>query len=360
MSFFDLISELRTKDAKPEKAAKAMKVLAAVCLVGGIWNCVVVVIAPSDRLPFSSEPNFPTIALVTGALLCGLFFLASRGIGERAAWGKRLGQSAVVLLVASVVVACYAMFSSFNSTIPMPPVPIMIIFSIIFVAQFVVPAYFGIQYLERLPVDENSYARPAMRQANSMRMPGTSIEHRQSISVQSYRESPFPFGVVGTFAIFLGIAMIGLLLAQKYASPAVSGFLFVAAFLALFFGPMLYNRTPSSFEQTRTVAASYTGGGSLLMFNGSWPFFRLLVYDDGVEVRVMFHRFFIPYDKMENLPEKPGFFSRGGVLFKSDLPGVPSSIRFYGFSSKKILEFVNERKNRFLSMNAGPGASRTV
>jgi hypothetical protein len=145
--------------------------------------------------------------------------------------------------------------------------------------------------------------------------------------------------------------MICLVTAEKYASPPVFALLFGAMFLVLFVGPALYNRKPSSFEQARTVLASYTGGGSLMLFNGSWPFFRLLVYDDGVEVRVMFHRFFIPYDKMEDLPDKIRFFSLGGILFKSDLPGVPSRIRFHGRNSKKILEFVNERRRRFLQMH---------
>jgi uncharacterized membrane protein (UPF0136 family) len=347
MSFFDLISELRTKDANPEKAAKAMKVLAVVCLVVGIWNYAVIVIAPFDRMPFNIDPAFPNIALISGIFLGGLFFLASRGISDKAAWGKRLGQLAVVLLVASIIAAFFILFSGIRTDVPMPPAPFLIIFSIIFVAQFLVPAYFGIQYLGRLPIDENSYVRPAMRPDTMMRAPAPNSERRQPMAVHGYKESPVPFGVVGTFAILLGVPMIGIMFAQKYANPAAFGFLFAAMFLIIFLGPALYNRMPSSFEQTRTVAASYTGGGSLLMFNGSWPFFRLLVYDDGVEVRVMFHRFFIPYDKMEDLPEKIKFFS-SGILFKSDLPGVPSRIRFYGFSSKKILEVVKERRSRFL------------
>jgi hypothetical protein len=71
MSFFDLINELRTKDANPEKASNAMKVLAVLCFVGGIWNYVVIVIAPFDQLPFSIDPNFPSIALITEALNSG-------------------------------------------------------------------------------------------------------------------------------------------------------------------------------------------------------------------------------------------------------------------------------------------------
>ena len=71
-----------------------------------------------------------------------------------------------------------------------------------------------------------------------------------------------------------------------------------------------------------------------------------MIYRDGIEVRVMLHRFFIPYDKMDDVPQKIGFFSRG-LLIKSDLSDVPSSIRFHGFGLKKILELVNENRNKF-------------
>ena len=82
------------------------------------------------------------------------------------------------------------------------------------------------------------------------------------------------------------------------------------------------------------------------MFHGTWPFFRLMIYKDGIEIRVMFHRFFIPYNKMDDLPGKIGFFSRG-ILIKSNLPDVASGIRFQGFGMKKILEVVNENRNNF-------------
>lgn len=359
MSLLDLISELRTKEAKPEKAAKAMKVFALICAIGGVWNYVIPIIAPFNKTPIRIEPDFPIIALITGMLLAGLFFLAARGIADRAEWGKRLGQLAVVLLVATIVAGSLVLYSGFPSNIPMPPAPVMVIFSLIFVAQFVVPAFFGIQYLGRLPVDENSYVRPAIRPGIEMRAPATNNERGKSPVENSYKESPFPFGVVGTFVIFLGIMMFSMFFVMEHTAPAAAAFMFPLMFVVIFVGPAWFNRLPSSFEQARTVAASYTGGGSMLMFNGSWPFFRLLVYDDGVEIRVMFHRFFIPYDKMEDLPDKIKFFSFG-VLFKSDLPGVPSSIRFHGRSSKKILEFVNERRKMILAMNAGTGAHENM
>ena len=135
---------------------------------------------------------------------------------------------------------------------------------------------------------------------------------------------------------------------RKIGGPAIAGAFFLPVFILVFFSPILYNRVASPFEQERPLVASYTGGGSTFLLNASWPFFRLLVYNDGVEIRVIFHRFFIPYDRMEDLPAKLGFFSMG-ILFRSDLPGVPSSIRFYGFGSKGTLALIQEQRAKYLA-----------
>jgi hypothetical protein len=78
-----------------------------------------------------------------------------------------------------------------------------------------------------------------------------------------------------------------------------------------------------------------------------------MVYENALEVRVMFHRFLIPYEKMDDIPDKIGFFSTG-ILIKSDLPDVPSSIRFSGFGMKKIVQIVSEARNSFLSASQIP------
>jgi hypothetical protein len=67
-----------------------------------------------------------------------------------------------------------------------------------------------------------------------------------------------------------------------------------------------------------------------------------------VEVRVEFHRFFIPYESMADFPEKVGFFTRG-LLIASDLPGVPSKIRFAGAGMKNIVKTVSEARARYLA-----------
>jgi hypothetical protein len=51
---------------------------------------------------------------------------------------------------------------------------------------------------------------------------------------------------------------------------------------------------------------------------------------------------------MDDLPDKIGFFNRG-ILFRSNLPDVPSGIRFHGFGMKGILETINEQRSRFMT-----------
>ena len=123
---------------------------------------------------------------------------------------------------------------------------------------------------------------------------------------------------------------------------------FLPAFFIMFFGPIIYNTFPSSFQKERSIVRSFTGGGSISLFHGYWPFFKLMVYHDGLEVRAMFHRYFIPYENMDDIPGKVGFFNRG-LLIKSNLPDVPSGIRFSGFGMKKIVAVVNETRNNYLT-----------
>jgi hypothetical protein len=156
-----------------------------------------------------------------------------------------------------------------------------------------------------------------------------------------YKDSPVPCGAGGTFIALLAVPLVGMLIAQQAFGLQVLPVLLALLFLLVFIGPVLYNRVVSPLEEQRSAVASYTGGGSIFLLNGSWPFFRLLVSADGVELRFMLHRYFIPCDRLEDLPERTGFFS-GGVPFRSDLPGVPSSIRFSAFGSRGVLALVRE------------------
>jgi len=348
MSFFDLISYLRTREPNVANTAKVMKVIGWFCILGGAWNYIVPQLMPFARSPFKLPPDYPVFALAIFSFLGGLFILSARGILNKEPWGRRLGQAAVVLLVSAIIGLAAEVFSWIEFPFTAIPAPVLIIFSVIFIGQFVAPAWFGIGYLGRLPVTENAFVRPDDRASGPVRQCESGPAGDLAVQVMRYKESPFAFGVVGTFLLLLAVPMLVMLIAVKTIGPQVIPMLLLPIFILVFVGPTLYNRAVSSFERERDVTASYTGGGSIFMFNGSWPFFRLLVYADGVGIRVMFHRFFIPYDRMEDLPEKQGFFS-SGVPFRSDIPEVPSSIRFYAFRSKNVLAAVREQRTKYLA-----------
>jgi hypothetical protein len=349
MDFFDLVKELRKGEPDVTKAAKAMKILGGICIFGAVWNYGIYYIAPFEKSPFNLPPEYPYLALISLSLLGALYLLSARGIKAMEPWGKKLGQLAVVLMIGLLIGFMFFMFFMTEFSFVRENVPILfMIFSALFLAQFAVPAYFGIRYLGRLPIRQTGYAGPAYRPGTIPKSTEEGFGRESPASRQKHKDSPSPFGVAGTFALLIAVPLFTIMIAQKYAGPEAIPFFFLSAFLLIFVGPALYNQVPSPFENERNPAASYTGGGSMLLFSGSWPFFRLLVYHDGVEIRAMFHRYFIPYDKMDDLPDKIGFFNRG-ILFKSNLPDVPSGIRFYGSGIKRILKAINEQRSRFMT-----------
>jgi len=214
--------------------------------------------------------------------------------------------------------------------------------------QFLVPAYFGIRYLGRLPIDDASDTT-GWKQVEDA---GAAMADEIDVQQVKYKDSPFPFGVTGTMALVIAGPLPIIFVAETYLGPEILPLIIFPAFLFIFLGDVIYNFVRSPFERDRRLVASHTGGGSIFLVHGSWPFFRLMLYDDGLEVRFMFHRFFIPYDRMDDVPEKVGFFNRG-ILIKSVLPGVPSGIRFSGFGTKKIVREVRELRAKYIAAKEG-------
>lgn len=348
MDYFDLIKELWKGKPDPKKAEKAIKVLGWICIFAAVWNFVLYYIGPFEKSPFNLPPSYPYLALISLLLIGTLFLRSGRGIKERELYGKRSGQLAVVLLLALIIAFTFFVFS--GKAVPLKDSGISIIFSIfsvLFLGQFVLPAYFGLRYLGRLPVKDNIYVGAEFKYED-LSVADEKIGRESFLPQTKYKEALLPFGVFGTSAFVIGIPLLAIFILQKYFGPAAAACVFFPILILIFFGSVVYNYVPSCFQRERSVVASYTGGGSILLFHGSWPFFRLIVYEDGVEVRVEFHRFFIPYDKMGAIPSKIGFFNRG-LLIQSDLPGVPSSIRFNGFAMKKILNALDEMKRKYLA-----------
>jgi len=347
MSFFDLIKELRKGEPDIKKATKAMKILGWICVFGAIWNFAIYYIGPFEENPFNLPENYPYLALSIFLSLGATFFLSARGIRDGTSWGKKLGQLAVVWLVAVFIGAMFFILP--EDAIPSESKSVSIIFTIFMVivaAQFFVPAYFGVRYLGRLPIKGYIYPDRRFESDNISSATADKISMGSQTTHDKYKDALLPFGVIGTFALLIAVPMMTIFIVEKFVRPESLAILFAPTFLFVFLTPIFYNFIPSPFERERDVISAHTGGGSIFLFSGTWPFFRFLMYSDGVEVRVMLHRFFIPYDKLEDLPKKIGFFSRG-ILIKSDLPGVPSNIRFFGLGMKKILNILNEKRNQY-------------
>jgi len=338
MDYFDILRELRRGEPDIDKTANALKVLGWLAVAGGLWNFGFYYLAPLEKFAIKLPPNFPHIALIALAALGGLYLYASRAVKDRNPWGRTVGQTAIVLSLG--LIAGFAWFAFHQFKMPRDMEGVSNVFGIVMVlvlAQFALPAYFGVRYLNRLPSDEDARGavfRPPASQANAPPIPG---------GARCYKDALLPFGVFGTFLLLLAVPLAMFLLVGKLGDARRLTFMPFPLFIFVFGAPVAYNYLASPFQADRKVRASFTGGGSIFLFSGSWPFFRLLVYADGLEVRVMFHRFFIPYDQMGALPAKIGFFSRG-LLIESNLPGVPSGIRYQGFGMQKVLDVIRQHQ----------------
>ena len=345
MGFMDLIRELRTADPNVTKAANAMKYLGWLCLFAGVWNFALPQLMPFDEFRVHIPPSYPYAALVGFTLVGVLFLYAARGIRELEPWGKKAGQAAIVLVLAE-------MFLFFALVMPAFPFPdqmsrtVPYVFFTVALVQLGLPAWFGFWYLGRLPTRSDPYDTSRYNPQEITRAIAERMNERTGSlhGEPRYKDSPVPFGIMGAMIILIAIPLLLVFTVQRFAGPAAMGALIPFVILFVFGGSTIFNFLPSPFQQNRRLVASYTGGGSIYLFNGSWPFFRVMVYEDALEVRFMFHRFLIPYDRMEEIPDTIGFFSTG-ILIKSDLPDVPSRIRFSGFGMKNIVQTVHDARH---------------
>jgi hypothetical protein len=346
MDFSDLINELRKGEPNINKAEKATKTLGWICMFGAAWNFIIPFITSSGDNPLLPE-SLQLAASISLSIIGVLFLISSRGIRQKAQWGVRTAQTAIILTLGLIIIFALFMVLIFYSKNSLPKEPLFriftgVIFALVF-GQFFILGFFGVRYLGRLPMKKVNFSDIKYGTDNDTDYEFGQAKSAISLQAQTYKDALFPFGIGGTFVLLVAGLLVAVFAAKKYVGEPIESVIFVAGFVLIFFGPVVYNRLPSPFENNRKVITSRTGGGSAGLLYGSWPLFRLIIYEDGLEVRAMFHRFFIPYDQMEDVPQKVGFFSRG-ILIKSDLPDVPSIIRFMSFGIKKVNQTIIEAK----------------
>ena len=78
---------------------------------------------------------------------------------------------------------------------------------------------------------------------------------------------------------------------------------------------------------------------------------------DGIELRFMFCRFFVPYTAIEG-PVWESRWYRRGLVINSDLPGVPGMVRFWG-GGEDLADLIKERRALAVQAEAPSNTGRT-
>lgn len=345
MSLRDFVDELRSGEPKADKAARWLRYGGYGCLLVVAWNAAFLYFEPvgMSELPFPPHVNEGLAML---ALAGVLLILAGRGVAANNAGAVVWGQLAVVMIAVLVAAFTYWMMKVPERMGFGGGRGFGVWFEVVWYAaclavslQFFVPAYFAIGYLRRLTgVLENGAI--GIVTAPPAPTPGPTEEPDR------YCHALLPFGVHLTFFGLLAAGLLVGLLVSQLAEGAAAPGVFLPVLLLLVFGPILFNYLPSPFQKQRRPLDAATGGGSILLLNGSWPYFRLLIYEDGLEVRFFFHAWFIPYARLESATLQRVFFSTA-LLIRSDLPKVPNRIRFFSFRKKDLLARIEARLKEF-------------
>lgn len=143
-----------------------------------------------------------------------------------------------------------------------------------------------------------------------------------------YSDSLIPFGIGTSFFLLLILLMsagagVGYLLRDYPVFPQAGGIILFIIFVTLVLLPVLYNKKKSPFEGSRTVLARYDGIGTIGGLRGA--LFRILLYEDGIEVRAFYHRYYIPFEKIKKIATAHGSAGKR-LIIETGIAGVPDSI----------------------------------
>lgn len=340
IEFFDLLKELRHGTPSVNKAAKALKIIGWMCLAGGIWNFIFPFIIQHENNFLRIPEFYPFLALIIFFVSGILCLISASKIKNLQIGGIKIGQTAILITAVSLCVCLFVLFYFFGLPEEFSNMKNVLLFFFCAASfQFFIPAYFGIRYLGKL---EKTFGVSE----NNFHCKNKNPETEKTHEANKYINALLPFGIHGNLAFLVICAIALIFMVDTYFEAPVKLALSFVFFISIFFIPIYYNSLKSPFEEGRNKINSFTGGGSVFMMSGSWPFFKLIIYDDGIEIRFILHRFFIPYESLSDTPEKAYFFS-WGIVLKSDLPNVPSIIRFMSFRNQKVLSAISEARKKY-------------
>jgi hypothetical protein len=145
---------------------------------------------------------------------------------------------------------------------------------------------------------------------------------------REYSDSFFPCGIGASFIITLLALMLGGLLLGVFLGPFLEqknfkqggGIILLVTILVIVVGPIFYNKLVSRFERERTPLKIIDHFGIIQGLRGA--FIRLLLYEEGFEIRAFYHRYFIPFDKIDSVSIERILLSNR-INIKTTIKGAP-------------------------------------
>lgn len=160
-----------------------------------------------------------------------------------------------------------------------------------------------------------------------------------------YSDSLFPIGIGASFLLTLVIVLaagtiVGLIIENKYGNMQRFGIVPMIIVLLIFLGgPIVYNKKKSRFEKGKQVLEKLDRIGMIQGLRGA--FFRILVYEQGMEIRAFYHRYYIPFEKIDCISVQKGkVYAKLNIL--TDIEGAPNYIYSDGKEFLKLTSFIEE------------------
>lgn len=165
---------------------------------------------------------------------------------------------------------------------------------------------------------------------------------------RKYSDSIFPCEIGASFVIALLAMMSGGVLVGVLLGPFLEqkifkqggGIILLVMILVIVVGPLIYNKRISRFERERIPLTIIDHFGIIQGLRGA--FIRLLLYDEGIEIRAFYHRYYIPFEKIVGVSiERILFCSR--INIKTIIEGVPG---FLTLPDKQLSDLTSIIQNK--------------
>ena len=162
---------------------------------------------------------------------------------------------------------------------------------------------------------------------------------------KQYSDSLIPLSIGTSFFLiliaFLAAGTIaGFFLDNEEELQQLGGITLLVIFLILVVGPLFYNKKESRFEKDREIQHRLDYIGTIQGLRGA--LFRCLIYEDGIEIRAFYHRYFIPYSQIQKLSISENKFST--ILnFLSGIDGIPDRIVSSGIEFQILSRIIQKK-----------------